>query len=101
MTGQCVVEELLRRGHQVRALCRSEGMAAIYGVASTIWHPLYRKYMRVMLNGACGDALTGSHLTPNLLLAPKRAEATRLDGQRCHTSRAVHAAIRHRPMWGQ
>lgn len=55
-----------------RALWRSEAMGALNGVASTIWHPLYRKYMRVMLNGACGDAMTGSHLTPNLLLGPNR-----------------------------
>jgi hypothetical protein len=55
-----------------RAVWRSESMAALNGVASTIWHPLYKKYMRVMLNGACGDAMTGSHLTPNLLLGPTR-----------------------------
>jgi hypothetical protein len=47
-------------------------MAALNGVASTIWHPLYRRFMRVMLNGACGDAMTGSHLTPDLLLGPSR-----------------------------
>jgi hypothetical protein len=60
-----------------RALWRSEAMGALNGVASTIWHPLYRKYMRLMLNGACGDAMTGSHLTPNLLLSPPRAEVIR------------------------
>jgi hypothetical protein len=57
-----------------RAAWRSESMAALNGVASTIWHPLYRSYMRVMLNGACGDAMTGSHLTPELLLGPSRQE---------------------------
>lgn len=60
-----------------RALWRSEAMGALNGVASTIWHPLYRKYMRLMLNGACGDAMTGSHLTPNLLLSPPRAAVIR------------------------
>jgi hypothetical protein len=57
-----------------RVAWRSEAMAAINGVASTIWHPLYRRYMRIMLNGACGDAMTGSHLTPNLLLGMKRKQ---------------------------
>lgn len=60
-----------------RVVWRSEGMAALNGVASTIWHPLYRELMRVMLNGACGDAMTGSHLTPNLLLRPSRSELIR------------------------
>lgn len=68
-----------------RALWRSEAMSALYGVASTIWHPLYRKHMRVMLNGTCGDAMTGSHLTPNLLLGPKREE--------------VIADLRRRALW--
>jgi asparagine synthetase B (glutamine-hydrolysing) len=57
-----------------RAAWRSEAMSALNGVASTIWHPLYRRYMRVMLNGACGDAMTGSHLVPELLLGPTRSE---------------------------
>lgn len=56
-----------------RIAWRGEGMGGITGHASMIWHPLYRRHMRVMLNGACGDAMTGSHLTPNLLLGPKRA----------------------------
>lgn len=57
-----------------RVAWRSESMSVLYGSTSMIWHPLYRRYMRLMLNGACGDAMTGSHLTPNLLLEPTRRQ---------------------------
>ncbi|CAN0553108.1 unnamed protein product, partial [Laminaria digitata] len=42
------------------------------GLASMIWHPIYRRHMRFMLNGAAGDAMTGSHLTPDLMTYPSR-----------------------------
>jgi asparagine synthetase B (glutamine-hydrolysing) len=57
-----------------RILWRAEGMSPFMGFASMVWHPLYARLMRVVLNGACGDALTGSHLTPELLLQPRRAK---------------------------
>jgi asparagine synthase (glutamine-hydrolysing) len=57
-----------------RVLWRSEGMANFQGLTSMIWHPIYARTMRVALNGACGDALTGSHLGPELLLRPRRAQ---------------------------
>lgn len=57
-----------------RVAWRSEGMTSFTGLTSAIWHPLFAKHMRVMLNGAVGDALTGSHLTPQLLLEPTRAQ---------------------------
>lgn len=57
-----------------RIAWRSEGMTNFVGLASLLWHPLYVRYMRVVLNGACGDALTGSHLAPQLLLQPSRAQ---------------------------
>ncbi|MCK6550018.1 asparagine synthase-related protein [Myxococcota bacterium] len=55
-----------------RTLWRGEAMSALTGLSSSLWHPLYRRHMRVMLNGACGDAMTGSHLPPSLLLRPSR-----------------------------
>ncbi len=55
-----------------RIVWRSEGLALFHGLASMIWHPIYRRQMRFMLNGAAGDAMTGSHLTPDLLLRPSR-----------------------------
>lgn len=57
-----------------RIIWRSEGLAALYGLASMIWHPLFAKHMRVMLNGACGDAMTGSHLSPKLLVRRSRKQ---------------------------
>jgi asparagine synthetase B (glutamine-hydrolysing) len=57
-----------------RVCWRSEAMAAMYGLTSMIWHPLYRRFMRIMLNGTSGDAMTGSHLTPNLLFSPTRKQ---------------------------
>ena len=60
-------------GSQVdRVVWRGEGMGPFAGMASMVWHPLYQKHMRVFLNGACGDALTGSHLSPKLLAEPSR-----------------------------
>jgi asparagine synthetase B (glutamine-hydrolysing) len=55
-----------------RIVWRSEGLALFDGLSSMLWHPIYRRRMRFMLNGAAGDAMTGSHLTPDLLLAPRR-----------------------------
>lgn len=55
-----------------RILWRSEGLTLFFGLASPIWHPIYSREMAFMLNGAAGDAMTGSHLTPNLLLSPRR-----------------------------
>lgn len=55
-----------------RVIWRGEGMGPFGGMSSMIWHPLYQRHMRVFLNGACGDALTGSHLSPKLLAAPSR-----------------------------
>lgn len=57
-----------------RILWRAEGLTLFFGLASPIWHPIYAKEMAFMLNGAAGDAMTGSHLTPNLLLSPRRDE---------------------------
>jgi asparagine synthetase B (glutamine-hydrolysing) len=55
-----------------RVTWRNEGMSNFPGSASMLWHPIYARTMRVMLTGACGDALTGSHLSPRLLLMPNR-----------------------------
>lgn len=57
-----------------RIIWRCEALALFDGLSSPLWHPIYRQKMRFMLNGAAGDAMTGSHLTPNLLLAPTRAQ---------------------------
>ncbi len=46
-----------------RMIWRDECMGDISALASVIWHPVYHQHMRVMLNGAAGDALTGSHLS--------------------------------------
>ncbi|MEE2902421.1 MAG: asparagine synthase-related protein, partial [Myxococcota bacterium] len=46
-----------------RVTWRDEFFGDQTGVTSMIWHPLYSKHMNLMLQGACGDALTGSHLT--------------------------------------
>lgn len=51
-----------------RILWRSEALTNFDGLASMIWHSVYRKHMRFMLNGAAGDAMTGSHLTPDLMV---------------------------------
>jgi hypothetical protein len=55
-----------------RVVWRAEALSMFDGLSSAIWHPLYRRHMRFMLNGAAGDALTGSHLGPKLLLGPSR-----------------------------
>ncbi|MCA9548556.1 MAG: hypothetical protein KC933_00890 [Myxococcales bacterium] len=55
-----------------RILWRCEALTNFDGLASMIWHPVYKKHMRFMLNGAAGDAMTGSHLTPDLMLYPDR-----------------------------
>lgn len=57
-----------------RVVWRAEALSMFDGLSSMIWHPLYRKHMRFMLNGAAGDALTGSHLTPRMMLDPTRDE---------------------------
>ncbi len=55
-----------------RIAWRSEALTLFDGLASMVWHPFYQKHMRIMFNGAAGDAMTGSHLSPGLLLAPSR-----------------------------
>jgi hypothetical protein len=55
-----------------RVVWRTEALSTFDGSASALWHPLYQRYMRFMLNGAAGDALTGSHLSPRLMLARSR-----------------------------
>jgi hypothetical protein len=55
-----------------RIAWRNEGMTYFIGATSMIFHPIYASTMRLMLTGACGDALTGSHLSPRLLLRPTR-----------------------------
>ena len=57
-----------------RILWRSEALTNFDGLASMIWHPIYRRHMRFMLNGAAGDAMTGSHLTPDLMVYPDRGK---------------------------
>ncbi len=57
-----------------RVVWRAEGLSIFDGLSSMIWHPLYRKHMRFMLNGAAGDALTGSHVAPYLMLDPPRRQ---------------------------
>jgi hypothetical protein len=47
------------------------------GATSMLWHPIYRPRMQVMLQGACGDALTGAHLSLPLLASPGRAAVIR------------------------
>lgn len=59
-------------GQADQILWRSEALTGFAGLASMIWHPIYRKHMRFMLNGAAGDAMTGSHLTPDLMAYPNR-----------------------------
>jgi asparagine synthetase B (glutamine-hydrolysing) len=57
-----------------RVVWRAEALSMFDGLSSMIWHPLYRKHMRFMLNGAAGDALTGSHVAPYMMLSPSRSE---------------------------
>lgn len=57
-----------------RIVWRSEGLTTFDTLSSVIWHPIYKPAMRFMLNGAAGDAMTGSHLTPDLLVARTRAD---------------------------
>lgn len=57
-----------------RIIWRCESLSLFDGLGSLLWHPIYKPLMRFMLNGAAGDAMTGSHLTPNLMLFPSRAE---------------------------
>jgi asparagine synthetase B (glutamine-hydrolysing) len=57
-----------------RVVWRAEGLSIFDGLSSMIWHPLYKKHMRFMLNGAAGDALTGSHIGPYLMLDPPRQQ---------------------------
>lgn len=59
-------------GQADQILWRSEALTNFDGLASMIWHPIYRRHMRFMLNGAAGDAMTGSHLTPDLMTYPNR-----------------------------
>lgn len=62
-------------GSQIdRIAWRIEGMSSLSGVASMNWHPFYATMMRAVINGAAGDALSGSHLGPELLLKPSRAQ---------------------------
>jgi asparagine synthetase B (glutamine-hydrolysing) len=60
-----------------RVVWRAEALSMFDALSSMIWHPLYQKYMRFMLNGAAGDALTGSHIAPYLMLDPPRSEIVR------------------------
>jgi hypothetical protein len=57
-----------------RVVWRAEALSMFDALSSLIWHPLYRKHMRFMLNGAAGDALTGSHIGPYLMLDPPREQ---------------------------
>lgn len=57
-----------------RILWRCEALSLFDGLGSPLWHPIYAPLMRFMLNGAAGDAMTGSHITPNLMLYPSRQE---------------------------
>lgn len=57
-----------------RIVWRTEGLTTFDSLCSVIWHPIYKPLMRFMLNGAGGDAMTGSHLTPDLLVARSRAD---------------------------
>ena len=62
-------------GSQIdRIVYRDEVMGDPMGAASMIWHPLYSQHMNLMLQGACGDALTGSHVTWGHMLARGREE---------------------------
>ena len=45
-----------------RVVWRHEAMGDPSGGASMVWHPSYSRSFNVILSGACGDALTGSHL---------------------------------------
>lgn len=55
-----------------RIAWRVEGMSSLTGAASMSWHPYYATMLRAVINGAAGDALSGSHLTPELMLGPTR-----------------------------
>lgn len=68
-----------------RVLWSSEALSPLDETASPIWHPIYRRHMRFMLNGAAGDALTGSHLTPDMLAFPSRQGLIRQTFNRCFT----------------
>ncbi len=57
-----------------RIAWRIEGMSSLSGVSSMSWHPFYATMMRAVINGAAGDALSGSHLWPELLLQPSRRQ---------------------------
>ncbi|MEQ9496045.1 MAG: asparagine synthase-related protein [Deltaproteobacteria bacterium] len=57
-----------------RIIWRCEALSLFDGLSSLLWHPIYKPLMHFMLNGAAGDAMTGSHITPNLMLSPTREE---------------------------
>jgi asparagine synthase (glutamine-hydrolysing) len=57
-----------------RMVWRDECLGDMTGTTSMIWHPLYARHMDLMLQGACGDALTGSHLGLGLMTGQSRRE---------------------------
>jgi asparagine synthetase B (glutamine-hydrolysing) len=57
-----------------RIIWRDEFFGDQTGVTSMIWHPLYSKHMNLMLQGACGDALTGSHIAWWQMKNPSRKQ---------------------------
>jgi asparagine synthase (glutamine-hydrolysing) len=57
-----------------RVLWRCEGLGTLDSMASAIWHPVYQSKAQYLLNGAAGDALTGSHLSPLVYLFRSRSK---------------------------
>ena len=51
---------------------RNEGLFPFVSSTSIYFHSLIRRHMDVILNGHCGDALTGSHIRPEMMIARSR-----------------------------
>ena len=55
-----------------RVVWRTEGLFGFASTTSIYFHPLIAAHMDIILNGHCGDALTGSHLRPFMLITRSR-----------------------------
>ena len=56
------------------AVWRTEGLLPFTSTTSIYFHNRIASAMDVILNGHCGDALTGSHLRPHMMLGCSRAQ---------------------------
>jgi asparagine synthase (glutamine-hydrolysing) len=58
----------------VPVVWRTEGLLPFTATTSLFFHPRIAAAMDVILTGHCGDALTGSHIRPFMLLAGSKAQ---------------------------